>query len=159
MIAGWLFLAAAIGVEIVSTSILKAAAGGEGAATHLGYTALSLAGVLASFLLMSQALRLELEISIAYAVWSGVGTAAIAIIGRAFFGEPLNAIKVISLLLIVAGVMGLNITGGGPATARPYHPSVLRVQASNELVSALRDLDSAVRALPVSSRGAPTRVR
>src|SRR5262245_38276891 len=123
MIAGWLFLAAAIGVEIVSTSILKAAAGGEGAATHLGYTALSLAGVLASFLLMSQALRLELEISIAYAVWSGVGTAAIAIIGRAFFGEPLNPVKIICLLLIVIGVMGLNMgPGGAPATARPYHP-------------------------------------
>jgi small multidrug resistance pump len=52
-----------------------------------------------------------MEISTAYAVWSGLGTFLIGIIGVAYFQEPMPAIKLLSLLLIVAGVVGVNLSG------------------------------------------------
>ena len=50
----------------------------------------------------------KIDMSVSYAIWSGVGTALIAIIGIGFFKEPITALKVVSLLLIVVGVFGLN---------------------------------------------------
>jgi small multidrug resistance pump len=47
--------------------------------------------------------------SVSYAIWSGVGTALIALIGFGWFREPVTTLKVASMLLIVIGVMGLNI--------------------------------------------------
>ena len=52
----------------------------------------------------------RLDISIVYAIWSGVGTVFIAIVGFIFFKEPVTPIKVISIFLIVLGVIGLNLT-------------------------------------------------
>ncbi len=49
-----------------------------------------------------------LPIALTYAIWSGVGTAAITVIGVLWFGEGINAIKIISLLLIIIGVAGLH---------------------------------------------------
>jgi small multidrug resistance pump len=48
-----------------------------------------------------------------YAIWSGVGTALIAVAGVAAFGETMNALKFASLALIVIGVAGLSAAGGG----------------------------------------------
>ena len=50
-----------------------------------------------------------LEISLVYAIWAGVGTAAIAVIGMAALGESINALKVASIALVIAGVVGLNV--------------------------------------------------
>lgn len=55
----------------------------------------------------------QINVSVAYAIWSGVGTAAIAVIGYYFFSESMSWIKVISILLIILGVVGLNLQGGG----------------------------------------------
>lgn len=55
----------------------------------------------------------RMDVSIVYAIWSGMGTALIAIIGILWFKEPVTAIKIISLTLIIFGVIGLNL-GGGP---------------------------------------------
>jgi small multidrug resistance pump len=52
-------------------------------------------------------------VALTYAVWSGVGTALIAVAGVTMFGETMNLFKVLSLLLIVAGVAGLSAAGGG----------------------------------------------
>jgi small multidrug resistance pump len=65
---------------------------------------------LASFWLLALTLR-HIPLSVTYAVWSAVGTAAIAAIGIAAFGESLNALKLASLTLIIAGVIGLNLAG------------------------------------------------
>jgi small multidrug resistance pump len=51
----------------------------------------------------------RLELSIAYAIWSGVGTALTVMIGIAFFREPLTAIKLASIALVVVGVAGLSL--------------------------------------------------
>jgi len=64
-----------------------------------------------SFGMLTLALK-KLDVSIAYAVWSGVGTALIATIGVIWFREPVTAIKLVSLGLIIVGVVGLNLAGG-----------------------------------------------
>ena len=60
-----------------------------------------------SFTFLSLALKV-LPIALTYAIWSGIGTAAITVIGVIWFGEGLNAMKIISLLLIIIGVAGLH---------------------------------------------------
>lgn len=61
-----------------------------------------------SFVTMTMAVQ-GVDISIVYAVWSGVGTILVAIIGVLVFREYLSIIKIISLLLIVVGVLGINL--------------------------------------------------
>ena len=54
----------------------------------------------------------KMEIGAAYAIWAGSGVALIAIAGVVHFDEPLTALKVVSILLIVTGIIGLNLAGG-----------------------------------------------
>ncbi len=63
------------------------------------------------FSLLTLALK-KIDVSVAYAVWSGLGTALIAGIGIYWFKEPVTAIKLTSLALIIIGVIGLNASGG-----------------------------------------------
>jgi small multidrug resistance pump len=51
----------------------------------------------------------RLELGVTYAVWSGVGTALAAMIGIAYFREPLTLIKAASLGLVILGVVGLSL--------------------------------------------------
>jgi small multidrug resistance pump len=51
----------------------------------------------------------RIDVSVAYAVWSGLGTAIIAILGVIVFGEVLTGVKVVALVLIVVGVVMLNM--------------------------------------------------
>lgn len=53
----------------------------------------------------------RLEIAVAYAIWAGLGTALIAGAGILYFKEPINSMKVCSLVLIVLGIAGLNLSG------------------------------------------------
>jgi small multidrug resistance pump len=55
----------------------------------------------------------RIEVSIAYAVWAGVGTVLVAVIGILWFREPVSLLKVGSILLIVTGVVGLHLSGAG----------------------------------------------
>jgi len=66
---------------------------------------------LLSFGMLTLALK-RIEVGVAYAVWSGVGTALIATIGVLWFKEPITALKLVSLALIIGGVVGLNLGGG-----------------------------------------------
>ncbi|TDD15308.1 DMT family transporter [Nonomuraea diastatica] len=103
----WLLLALAIASEVLATSALKLSNG----FTHLGWSAVVAAGYIVSFVLLGQALRLHLEVGTAYAVWSGAGTAAIALIGAVFLGETLTPLKIGGILLIIGGVVVLNLAG------------------------------------------------
>ncbi|NJO16285.1 MAG: multidrug efflux SMR transporter [Thioploca sp.] len=58
--------------------------------------------------LLTLALK-KIELSIAYAIWSGMGTALIGIVGIIWFKESMTALKVISIILIIVGVIGLNL--------------------------------------------------
>lgn len=59
-----------------------------------------------SFIFLTYSLK-RLEVSFAYAVWAGLGTLLIALIGILYFHEPITAIKMLSLLFIIVGVIGL----------------------------------------------------
>lgn len=103
----WLYLALAIATEVVGTVALRSAAGFSRPLP----SAVVLVGYGLSLLFLSLALR-ELSISLSYAIWAGAGTAAIATIGMIALGEPVSALRLASIALIVAGVVGLNATGG-----------------------------------------------
>ena len=65
--------------------------------------------MIASFYFLSLALR-TLPIGTAYAVWTGIGTVGAAILGMLLFDEPRDVVRVICILLIIAGIAGLKIT-------------------------------------------------
>ncbi len=60
------------------------------------------------FVLFAVALR-SLPVSIAYAIWSGLGTVLVAVVGMVGFKEPLTALKGVYIVLIVIGSVGLNL--------------------------------------------------
>ena len=64
----------------------------------------------ASFSLLSAALR-SLPVGSAYAVWTGIGAVGTAVAGMLFFHESAEVLKLVSIVLIVAGVVGLQLTG------------------------------------------------
>ena len=68
---------------------------------------------LASFGLLMLALR-SLEVGPAYAVWTGIGAAGAAGCGMIFLGDPVSVVKLLSIALILAGVIGLNLSGVTP---------------------------------------------
>jgi small multidrug resistance pump len=102
----WIYLTAAIATEVVGTLFLRYTDG----FTRPAPSILVIATYAASLWLTALALR-ELEISLAYAVWAGVGTAAVAVIGMAALGESVNALKLASIALVIGGVVGLNLSG------------------------------------------------
>ena len=81
--------------------------------TRIWPTAIFAACALASFALLTIALR-KLEVGAAYAVWTGIGAAGTAVIGMAFLGDTVSAAKIVSVCLILAGVIGLNLSGVTP---------------------------------------------
>jgi len=102
----WIYLGFAIVFEVAGTTSMKLS---DGLSRLLPSTMMVLFYIV-SFALMALALK-RLEVGMTYAIWAGVGTALIAIIGVIYFKEPMNLIKVVSILLIIAGVVGLNLSG------------------------------------------------
>ena len=98
-----LWLATAIGTEIVATTALKLSDG----FSRLGWAAVVVVGYGISFYALSVALR-SIPLGVVYAVWSGVGTAAIVVIGYVLFREVLDAVKLAGIGLIIIGVVMLN---------------------------------------------------
>ncbi len=103
----WIFLSGAIAAEVTATSALKLSDG----LTRIAPAIVVAAGYILSFVLLAQALKLKLQVSIAYAIWSGAGTAAIAVIGMLLLKEPLTAAKVAGIVLVIGGVVVLNLAG------------------------------------------------
>jgi len=103
----WLYLALAIAFEVAGTTAMKLSDGfrkpGWAVAMFVAYTA--------CFALVALAIR-QIELGVAYAVWAGVGTAIVAVIGVAAFGETVTVLKVVGIVLIVLGVVALNLGGG-----------------------------------------------
>lgn len=99
-------LAIAIATEVGATAALPRAAG----FTNPGWSAIVVSGYALSIWLLTIVVR-EIPVSVTYAVWAGLGTAAIAVIGVMFLDEPLGAAKVVAITLIVSGVALLNLQG------------------------------------------------
>ena len=103
----WLYLVLAILLEVSGTTCMKLSEGFTKAVPSI----LLFVFYTLSLGMLTLALK-RIDVSVAYAVWSGVGTALIATIGVLWFKEPATALKLISLALIVGGVVGLNLSGG-----------------------------------------------
>ncbi|WP_328870522.1 multidrug efflux SMR transporter [Streptomyces sp. NBC_00287] len=103
---GYLTLAGAIAAEVAATTAMKYSAG----FSKLWPSLLTALGYVVSFTLLAQTLK-TVGIGAAYAIWAGVGTASIAVIGLLAFGEALTFAKVTGILLIIAGVVVLNLGG------------------------------------------------
>ena len=120
-----LLLLLAIAFEIAGTTALKASAGFSKPTP----TVVMVVCYLLCFALLGLSLK-GLDVSVAYAVWSGLGTAAIAIIGFAVFHEEVNPIKVGCIVLIVVGVVGLNLNASGHAPPLPAAPAAAAAPAA-----------------------------
>lgn len=100
----WLYLAIAIGAEIIATSALKASSG----FSRPWPTVVTVLGYGVAFYFLSLTLR-EIPMGVAYAIWSGVGIALISLVGMLFFGQRLDTPALIGMGLIVAGVVVMNV--------------------------------------------------
>ena len=98
----WLALAGAIVLEIAGTVSMKLSHG----FTRMLPSVLLFAFYGLSFVLMTIAVK-KIDMSVSYAIWSGVGTATIALIGVFACSESLTAVQVVSIALIIASVVGL----------------------------------------------------
>jgi quaternary ammonium compound-resistance protein SugE len=76
--------------------------------TRLVPSVLTIAGALASFWLLSTAMR-SLPVGTAYAVWVGIGAIGTAILAVWLFGEPVNTARVLGIALILAGIIALKL--------------------------------------------------
>ena len=102
----WIFLIAAIFMEVCGTTCLKLS---EGLTKWLPSVLIFVFYSLA-FILMAFAVK-KLDLSLTYAIWSGIGTLLIAFIGFFWFREQFTLLKAISMALVIAGVVGLNPSG------------------------------------------------
>ena len=100
-------LLGAIATEVAATTALKLSDG----LTRVVPSVVVAVGYVASFVLLAQALKLQMQVSVAYAIWAGVGTAAIAVIGMLMLNEPLTALKAAGIVLIIGGTVILNLAG------------------------------------------------
>jgi small multidrug resistance pump len=101
----WLYLALAIAFEISGTTCVKLSDG----FARLLPSLFILPAYAVSLAFLTVAVR-TIPIGVAYAIWSGAGTAIIAGIGFLVFREPLTAIKLLFIAVIVVGVVGLHIS-------------------------------------------------
>ena len=105
----WLMVVEAGIFETGFAVLLKQSHGITRVAPTIGFAICALI----SFGLLTLALR-RLEVGPAYAVWTGIGAAGTALVGMAVLGESVSVVKLLSIGLILAGVIGLNLSGVTP---------------------------------------------
>ena len=103
----YLYLGIAIVVEIAATSALKA----TNEFTRLIPTLLVITGYIVSFYCLSLALR-SFQVGVAYAIWTGIGVAAVTVIAAFLYREVPDPAAIIGIFLIVAGVMVIQLFSG-----------------------------------------------
>lgn len=104
----YLWLALAVIFEVGWAVAMKL----SGGLTRPGPTIATIVMYLLSVVFLSRATR-TMDVGLAYAIWAGAGVACIAVIGMTYFKEPVGTLKIASLVLVIAGIIGLNIAGGG----------------------------------------------
>ncbi len=101
----WIYLIAAILLEVFGTTMMKLSNG----MSEITPTILMFLAYILCFASLSLSLK-ELDVSIVYAIWSAVGIICISAIGILFFHEHLSIAKVIFTLVIIIGVTGLKLS-------------------------------------------------
>ncbi|MFC9908288.1 MULTISPECIES: multidrug efflux SMR transporter [unclassified Streptomyces] len=103
---GYLLLAGAIAAEVAATTAMKYSDG----FSRLWPSLLTALGYAVAFALLAQTLK-TVSVGTAYAIWAGVGTAVVAVIGMLFLGEGMSLTKAAGIALIIVGVVVLNLGG------------------------------------------------
>lgn len=103
----YLFLAFAIISELVGTSMLKASEG----FTRLYPSIATIVSFALAFYLLSLSLQ-QIPLGVAYAIWSGIGTAITAVIGIVIWKETASVTMVVGISLIIVGVVVVNLKTG-----------------------------------------------
>lgn len=102
----WLYLLLAILLEVIGTTCMKLSEG----FTKLWPSVIMFASYACAFTFLTLSLK-QIPVGVAYAVWSGLGTAAIVVIGYFFFRQLITWQQWASVALIILGVIGLNLYG------------------------------------------------
>ena len=100
----WLWLTLAGLLEVVWATGLKYTEG----FTRLVPSVITVGAMVASVYLLGAAVR-TIPIGTGYAVWTGIGAVGVAILGMVLFNEPRALARIVSILLIVAGIAGLKL--------------------------------------------------
>jgi small multidrug resistance pump len=103
----WLYLTLAIVSEVAGTTCMKLSAG----FTKSIPSALMWLFYGVCFYFLTLALK-KMDVGVAYAIWSGVGTALIATVGILYFREPFGILKLVGMVAIIGGVVALRMAGG-----------------------------------------------
>ncbi|MCW2839342.1 MAG: Small Multidrug Resistance protein [Aeromicrobium sp.] len=103
----WLFLAAAIGLEVSGTLALRMAVHGR-----RPWYIVVVTGYVAAFTFLALALDAGLPLGVAYGIWAATGVALTAIASRLLFREPLTRVMVAGIALIAAGVLVVELGAG-----------------------------------------------
>ena len=103
----WLELLLAGGLEVFWSTFMKLSEG----FTRPLYTVLTLIGLVLSFLFLSQATRM-LPLGTAYAIWTGIGAVGAVVVGIVIFREPVTALRMVFVVLLLTGIIGLKATSG-----------------------------------------------
>lgn len=107
----WIYLFLAGIFEVVWAIALKYSNG----FSKLWPSVITTVGMAISIYFLAQALK-SLPIGIAYAVWTGIGAIGTVILGMILFDESKDLIKIVFILFIVAGIVGLKIFSGNSAS-------------------------------------------
>ena len=102
----WVLLVAAIATEVVGTLALRASDG----LSRLVPTIIVIVGYLASFGLLAVVLK-TMPVGIVYAIWSAVGVALVAVLGKVLFDDPVPPLAMVGMVLIVGGVALVSLSG------------------------------------------------
>ena len=101
----WVFLVVAGLLEVFWSSFLKLSEG----FTKLGFSIVTVAGMLASFYFLSQAMK-TLPLGTAYAIWTGIGAVGSVAVGILVFKEPVTAARMFFTVLLLTGIIGIKLT-------------------------------------------------
>lgn len=102
-IVAWIYLSVAIVSEVIGTSFLKESEG----FSRFWPSVISLCGYAIALFALSLAVR-DIQLGIAYAIWAGVGTALIVLIGWLALGQEIDAAAIVGVLMIIGGVVVIN---------------------------------------------------
>ncbi|WP_433393727.1 DMT family transporter [Micromonospora sp. KLBMP9576] len=105
----WVFLAAAIALEVTATMALRASDG----LRRKAWAPVVVGGYVSCFVFLSLALRNGMAVGVAYGVWAAVGIALTAILARLVFGEPLTRVMMLGIALVAAGVLLVELGAHG----------------------------------------------
>ena len=104
----WVELIIAGGLEVFWSTFLKLS---EGFSRPL-YSVIAIVGMILSFFFLAQATKV-LPLGTAYAIWTGIGAVGAVIVGIVLFKEPVTAVRMLFVVLLLTGIIGLKATSAG----------------------------------------------